>query len=430
MVSYDLSAKQSKAWRQLHDDRYGTYLYDGGARSGKTDIALLFLLSRIETHTCAEGMRSLVARKFFDHARQNILEQSLTKLLSGNPRWEFVKNEVRHENGGVLRVGGLDDAERSEKVLGTEYTDILVDEGTQVSWDTFGTIRTRLAQVVPGVKRRKLIITCNPRGPRHHLYVAGVRRMDPVDGKPLPDAADWCRLNWTPYDNPHLSADYLKTLESLSGVKRRRMLEGIWCTAEGAVYDEFDEDTHVVDFMPRGWQTWTQVRAIDFGFTNPFACLWAVVDPDGRIWVFKCRKVAQITIPVHAKAIRCETAGPVEWTVADPEDADGRAQLHAAGIPTVPANKAISVGVQAVKDRLKLAGDGRPRIYFLRSACQDLIDEMQSYEWAPAKEGYADKEVPVKLNDHTMDALRYLIMRLDKPINPHSVAGAMERSGV
>ena len=407
-------------------------LFDGGARSGKTDVVLVWMLDQIEKHPCDEGMRSLVVRKHLDHAITTIFNQSLRKILRGMKDWIFVdsRHEVRHKNGGLMRVGGLDDADRAEKVLGSEYTDILVDEATQVSWDAIGTLRTRMAQVVPGRKVRKLIFTCNPRGPRHHLYQAGVRKMDPGTGQPLPDAANWGRLHWTPYDNPHLAADYLRNLESLSGVKRRRMLEGIWCTAEGAVYEEFDEDTHCVDAMPAGWEKWPKVRAIDFGYTNPFACLWGAVDPDGRVWVYKVRKVAQVTIPGHAEAIKAATSGAVDWTVADPEDADGRAQLAAAGIPTVPANKAVSVGIQAVKDRLRLAGDGRPRLYFLRSACGDVVEEMQSYEWAQSKDGQAEKEAPVKLNDHTMDALRYLVMRLDKPVDPRSAAGALGRASV
>ena len=401
-MPYAMSKKQTLGWFKLKNGSYSTLLFDGGARSGKTDLALLWLLAEIEEHPCEEGLRALVVRKYLDHAKTTIFDQSLRKLLMDLPGWTFVegKHEVKHDNGGLLRVGGLDDADRAEKVLGAEYTHILVDEATQVSWDALGTLRTRLAQVVPGVPVRKLILTCNPRGPRHHLYVAGIRHEDPTTRKPLADADRWGRLHWTPYDNPHLSADYLQTLESLSGVKRRRMLEGIWCSAEGAVYEEFDEDVHVVDHLPIGWERWSQVRGIDFGFTNAFACLWARVDPDGRLWVVGCRKQAQVTIPGHAGAIKSATKGTVDWTVADPEDAGGRAQLAAAGIPTLPANKAVSVGIQTVKDRLRLAGDGRPRLYFLRSTCSDVVEELQSYEWATPKDGKADHEEPVKFNDH------------------------------
>lgn len=416
----------------LDDNRYSTYLFDGGARSGKTDIVLRWIIQQIELHPCEEGTRALVVRKNLSHAITTIYDQSLRKILAGNPDWTFVdsKYEVRHRNGGLIRVGGLDDADRTEKILGSEYAIIFANEATQLSWDAIGTLRTRLAQVVPGIKVRKLIIDCNPRGPRHHLYMAGVRKLDPTNGKPLLDADRWARLHWTPYDNPHLTKDYLQILEALSGVKRRRMLEGIWCSAEGAVYDEYDEDVHVIDTMPTGWEHWPHVRAIDFGYTNPFACLWAAVDPDDRLYVFNVRKQANVTVPGHAEAIKKATTRPVEWTVADPEDADGRAQLHAAGIPTVPANKAVSVGIQAVKDRLQLAGDGKPRLFFLRSACGDLLDEIGSYEWAPPKDGRAEKEEPIKLNDHVMDALRYLVMRLDKPVDPRSAAGAMERNAV
>jgi phage terminase large subunit len=441
-VRYTLSPKQRRGWQMLDDVRNTVILFDGGARCGKTDAVLLWLGVQLQLYPCEEGTRALVIRKHLDHALATIYYKSLRKLYSNLSGWRFVdsRHELRHiPTGGVIRVAGADDAERAEKVLGDEYAFIFANEGVQFSWDVLSTLRTRLSQPVPGLSQRlgdgkqvrKLAIDANPRGPRHHLHVAGVRHIDPITNKPLLDAEHWARLHWTPYDNPALPPDTMRTLESLTGVKRRRMLEGIWCTAEGAVYEDFDEEVHVVYEMPAGWQSWPRVRSIDFGYTNPFCCLWAALDPDGRIWVYRTRHRRMVTIPEHAEAIRAFRDGPVEWTVADPEDADGRAQLEAAGIPTVPANKAVSVGIQAVQARLRRAGDGRPRLLILD--CEEngpLIDELQDYQWAPAKEDRPDREEPLKVNDHGCDALRYLVMRLDRPADPHTAAGAMERMSV
>jgi hypothetical protein len=41
-----------------------------------------------------------------------------------------------------------------------------------------------------------------------------------------------------------------------------------------------------------------------------------------------------------------------------------------------------------------------------------LAQEMEEYVWQKAQDGKPVKELPVKVNDHAMDALRYLCMQL------------------
>lgn len=85
----------------------------------------------------------------------------------------------------------------------------------------------------------KAIFDCNPKSQRHWLYKAGILRQNPETGERLPDADAWSPLHWAPHDNPYLTPDYLTTLEAMPGAQRRRMLDGVWCEGEGAVYSEF-----------------------------------------------------------------------------------------------------------------------------------------------------------------------------------------------
>ena len=89
--------------------------------------------------------------------------------------------------------------------------------------------------------------------------------------------------------------------------------------------------------------------------------------------------------------------------------------------------KDVSRGIQAVADRLRIAGDGKPRLFLLRSALTTpategkpygTLAEIEGYLWHPAKDGRADKEEPIKQNDHSMDAMRYAMMAIDKPLVP------------
>lgn len=412
---YTLTPKQRVAWALLEDPRYRRYLFDGGARSGKTDLTLAWLVAQASRFP---GARILVARLHLDHARTTLWNLSLKKLLPPCAEVQYQEQtlECRLANGSVIRVGGLDDAERVDKILGDEYLHIFINEATQVTWETVTKVLTRLSQNVPGAVR-KLILDCNPKGPRHWLHQVGVQHILPHDGAgeatPLPDAEIWARLAWTPYDNPFLPEDTIRTLEALPGVMRRRMLLGEWCASEGMVYDGFDPDTHCFDALPPGSGEWTRIRSIDFGYTNPFCCLWGAIDHDGRLWIY--RELYERNRRADELAPRILAAEPgFMATVADPEDAEGRATLAAAGLDTIPADKQVIPGIQAVQQRLAVAGDGKPRLFVSR-ACANLVNEIYEYRWADPRQGRAQDEKPVKENDHAMDAMRYMVMEADRP---------------
>ena len=413
---YKLFPKQKQGWALLENPALRRIVFDGGARSGKTDLILVWL---IKEATSRPGARILIARRCLDHAVTTLFEGSLTKILpSGTAGVRYTKKppEAWFPNGSVIRVGGLDDAERVDKILGDEYLHIFINEATQVSWPTVNTVMSRLSQNLPGATR-KLILDCNPKGPQHWLHRVGVERVqptaDPRERVPLKDAATWARLSWTPYDNPHLPEDTFATLESYTGVMRRRMLLGEWCNNEGAVYDMFDPDIHCFDELPPGSESWPRFRAIDFGFTNPFCCGWGAVDGDGRLWVYRELYKAGTMLPDLTEWIKAAEAGHFS-TVADPENAEGREYLNQHGVSNEAAKKDVYVGIQAVQKRFALAGDGRPRLYISR-ACVNIIGELYDYSWEEPKDGRNAKEEPRKDRDHGMDMLRYMVMDVDRP---------------
>jgi phage terminase large subunit len=199
---------------------------------------------------------------------------------------------------------------------------------------------------------------------------------------------------------------------------------GLWVGSEGVIY-EFDDSVHVVEPfpIPRNWQ---RFRAIDFGYTNPFVCQWWAVDPDGRMYLYREIYMSQRTVREHARIINQMSTGErIIDTVAD-HDAEDRATLRENGIDTTAADKRVQVGIEKVQDRLRVQGDGKPRLMVLRDALLETdqsladtflplstADEFGSYIWEPQSDGKPNKEQPQKLYDHGMDALRYMVMRLD-----------------
>lgn len=322
-------------------------------------------------------------------------------------------------NGSEIVVAGMDNVDR---ILSTEFDIIAVFEATELSENDFETLTTRLRN--GRMPYQQIIADCNPTTPTHWLKRrADAGRMACFPSRHEDNPRLWDGLQWT-----REGEVYRARLANLTGHRRERLFLGRWAAAEGLVYPEWDESVHVIDAMPAGWESWPRYRSIDFGYTNPFVCGWWAVDPDGRLYLYREIYRTMRTVADHARDI-IRLSGPEKYvaTVAD-HDAEDRATLHAAGIPTIPATKAVTSGIQAVTDRIRAAGDGNPRLYVLRSALVEadqllldakrptcLLQEMDSYVWAKGSDGKPNKEEPVKEHDHHADAMRYMVVHLDAP---------------
>jgi len=66
------------------------------------------------------------------------------------------------------------------------------------------------------------------------------------------------------------------------------------------------------------------------------------------------------------------------------------------------------LGIEAVQAALKIQEDGRPRLFIFK-ACKNATKEMPGYTWAEGTETKDAKDDPLKVNDHTVDPIRYII---------------------
>jgi phage terminase large subunit len=219
---------------------------------------------------------------------------------------------------------------------------------------------------------------------------------------------------WTPKGK-----DYLEKLDNLTGVRYKRLRKGQWVSAEGLVWDTWDENIFAI-YPFEIPEDWRRIRVIDFGYVNPFVCQWWALDNDDNMYLYKEIYMTGRTVTNHAAKILEESEGEqIEATICD-HDAEDRATLEENGIPTMPAQKPITVGLQAVDDRMKVV-NGKPRISFFRDAVleRDLeledqkkptstLDEIPDFVWSNK-----GKELPIQVNDHGCDATRYATMYVD-----------------
>jgi len=212
-------------------------------------------------------------------------------------------------------------------------------------------------------------------------------------------------------DNPFVPEDTLRELLSGFGDHERAARErGEWSQLEGRVWPQWRRDLHVIPSrpLPTEWRRW---RAIDFGVRDPFCCLWVARDPaDNVLHVYRCLYRTNHTTIANGHTINALTGDEnIEASIADSAGLDQRRTLLSeCDIATVASPKDIREGINAVASRLQPDAEGKPHI-LVHDCCVDLIREIEGYLW-----GDKVKELPIDVNNHSLDALRYLCLWLQR----------------
>jgi phage terminase large subunit-like protein len=216
-------------------------------------------------------------------------------------------------------------------------------------------------------------------------------------------------------DNPFVSSVKIRrAVQHLSEQAQQSRLFGAFTTQTGLIYSEFRKEVHVIESKPIP-EHWPRFRGIDFGTRNPFCCLWAALDEDSdTLHIYREYQVTELTTLEAGKAVYAQSKNDprVDWTVADPESRDGRLTLaRYCSIPTKPAQKHLGVneGIEYVKRRLLLDAEGYPAL-LIHDCCKKLIREFRLYRWKPDQK----RDIPIKKDDHALDALRYICMMLSR----------------
>ena len=430
------------ASKQLFSNTDREVIMSGPAGSSKS-MSCIGRLHQLALDT--PGFRGLIVRNTRSSLSETGLvtfEQNILGLdhpmLKNGPRRQW-RNDYRYDNGAIIVIGGMD---KPSKVLSGEYDVIYVQQAEELTEDAWETLITRLRNYK--LSFQQMIGDCNPSHPTHWLK----RRADTGAATMLESRHEDNPLLWDDKTGTwtEIGKDYLSKLDSLTGVRLQRLRFGRWVAAEGMIYEDWDRAVHIVDPFPIP-REWKRFRTIDFGYTNPIVVQWWCVDGDGRMYLYRefyhtkktVREVAQV-IKKYEKWYMLNPDGsprkddngnlvpdprrePVYVAVCD-HDAEDRATLEAEGIATIPADKRISVGIQTTQHRLKVAGDGRPRLFIMRGCLvypdPELIEVKKPFCTEQEFDGYvwlnkANKDVPLGKDDHGLDCVKYSTMYLDAP---------------
>jgi len=395
-----LSPKQERSIAQSNGK---INLWTGSVRSGKTVSSLLRWLMYVAN--APSGGALVVSGKTFDTVYRNVFGPLSDPAITGD-----VAKLVAYTRGAPtavmlgreIEVITANDAKAEGRLRGLTCAGMYVDEATLIPEDFWTQALARLS--VPG---SMMFATTNPAAPSHWLRQKYLLR-----------ASETSLRNWhfTLDDNPALDPKYVSWLKSTyTGLWYRRFILGDWCFAEGAVYDMWDENTHVVTTIPP-ITDWLCV-AIDYGTTNPLHAVLLGLGVNDTLYVVaewrydsraEGRQLTDVeysrrlrewikTVPLPASQLR----GPKpRFWITDPSAASFKVQLYTDGLAPVDGDNSVVDGIRLISTLLTL---GKLKVH---ASCKHLISEIPGYSWSE-KHAQAGEDVPVKADDHGLDALRY-----------------------
>ena len=223
---YKPTQKQKEALSICSSHKYT--LLSGGSRSGKTFALCVFVVAR----ALKAKSRHAVLRFHFHDCKQAVGMDTLPKVLDlMRVPYELNKSDwvFTFSNGSEIWIGGLDDKERVEKILGKEFSTIYLNEASQISYLAYQTALTRLAEN-SGLQNR-VFIDCNPPTKDHWLYALFKLHKDPQNRNiSLKNPEMFGYLDMNPADNAeNLPEGYIdEVLSNLDERQRARFRDGTW----------------------------------------------------------------------------------------------------------------------------------------------------------------------------------------------------------
>lgn len=395
-MSFEWGRFSRKALRSIYESQARLNIWEGSVRSGKTVSSIVRWLDYI--HSGPPGDLLMVG-KTERTLKRNILDP-LEEIVGGK-HFEYNRGlgEV-YIYGRRIYVAGANDERAEGKIRGMTLAGAYGDELTLWPESFFKMLLSRLS-----VAGAKFFGTTNPDSPYHWL------KAEYLDKEGL-DLKSW---HFTLEDNPNLDPAYVAALKrEYTGLWYKRFILGLWVLAEGAIYDMWDEDVHVIDDddLPSRFDRY--YVGVDYGTGNPTVFLLFGLADDtlyqlNEYYYDSRAKGRQKTDAEYSADFRAWLPSNIKprSIEIDPSAASFIAQLKKDGVPGVRrADNNVLDGIRRVAARLS---GGK---LFVHKRCENTIREYMAYVWDSKKQAKGE-DAPLKENDHCMDSTRYVVNRLD-----------------
>jgi len=367
-------------------------IFEGSVRAGKSFISMVRWLEFVRNGP--PGPLIIVGRT--DKTIKRNIISPLQAMIGPAVQYSSGKGEVTLF-GRTMYVVGANDERSEAKIRGSEFAGALIDELTLIPESFFKMLLSRMS-----VDGAQLFCSTNPDSPYHWVKTDFIDRQHELNLKVFSFTID---------DNPSLSESYKNDLKNeYTGLWYKRFIEGKWVLAEGAVYDFFDEEIHVIDHPPGEANYY--IVGVDYGTTNPTAFVMIGYNPScyPNMW---CEKEYYFDSRVELRQksdyeyandlVDFITGYNVQNIYLDPSAASFKRELQRNGVNYI--YDGVNDVIPGIRYQANLLSSGT---YKICSNCTNVIKEYATYMWS-GKAANMGVDKPVKAFDHTMDATRYAL---------------------
>jgi len=190
-------------------------------------------------------------------------------------------------------------------------------------------------------------------------------------------------ISFSSIDSPYFpKEEYERMKQTLSEEMFDMRYRGIFRKFSGLVYRDFDRNVHVIDVkLKPGWALY---RSIDWGYNDPFCCLWIAVDFDSNVYIYREHYEAEQPTDYHAEMIKALSFGEkYKWSLGDSANPQMIKDMMVKGIEVQACIKgpgSIQAGIEQVRNFLQVRANGKPRL-FVDKNCINTIDGVENYRY-------------------------------------------------
>jgi len=377
-----------KTYKFLLNSKARTNILYGSAGSGKSWSLAQYLL--FEKMYKEKDIRILVVKKTMPALRKSAL-LLINDLLSKYklPGYEINKSElVIRANGNEMYFTSIDDPEKLKSFEKINY--IWSEESTDLTKNDYMQLDLRC--------RGK-----NVNGPNQLFF-----SFNPIDEmsffKPITEnPPKGTVIHHSTYkDNEFNEPEYVETLERLidqDETYHKIYCLGLWATPTNIIYTRWD----VTEFPKRYDDIYW---GLDFGYSaHPSALVeMRMIAGVDEVWERERLYQTSLTNPELIDKLKGIIENRNQMIIADCAEPKSIQEIKNAGFNIFPCQKgkdSVRFGINSVKSVMT----------HITPDSANLIKEKRSYKWKVDKDGVVQPE-PVKLNDHLLDAERYVLMKL------------------
>lgn len=276
------------------------------------------------------------------------------------------------------------------------------------------------------VKGSKYWFNCNPDNPQHWFKINWINKCrcnlsekEREELEKQDKVKNIIYLHFLMDDNLSLDEEIKARYRSMfSGVFFQRYILGLWVAAEGVIYPNFREETHTIKLADVPQRMDAYYITSDYGITNPqvfLLCGIKFINSKAHVYILdeyynvgekNGRKITKTDALFLKDYIEFTKGIEIRKTIIDPSATSLINLFKQNNILVKEADNAVIDGINVVLNWLD-----EVRIHIVAEKCQNLIKEFYSYIWdQKAQDRGEDK--PLKINDHALDALRYLLNTL------------------